>query len=186
MKTLPLYDTTPIDELAWPDTPTTLDVSSPALKVFTDFEKVEPLVIESSSFAKDAEVAMKKTHVRLKLVVDNDNKFVGVLSLDNLIGPEFMAKVVQGFKREELRVTDFMTPKDKLKAFDYSDVANSTIGNLIEALKERGQQHCLVIDRDTHKIRGLISASDIARKLKLSININSESSFSNIFNVLYA
>ena len=109
-----------------------------------------------------------------------------VLSLDNLIGPEFMAKVVQGFKREELRVTDFMTPKDKLKAFDYSDVANSTIGNLIEALKERGQQHCLVIDRDTHKIRGLISASDIARKLKLSININSESSFSNIFNVLYA
>jgi len=78
-----------------------------------------------------------------------------------------------------------MIPKVKLKAFDYEQIACASINNVIEALKENGQQHCLVLDRNEHKIRGVISASDIVRKLKLPVNIMTDASFLGIFNTVY-
>ncbi|EGG98647.1 hypothetical protein imdm_2084 [gamma proteobacterium IMCC2047] len=36
-----------------------------------------------------------------------------------------------------------------------------------------------------HKIRGIISASDIVRKLKLPVNIMTDASFLGIFNTVY-
>lgn len=81
-------------------------------------------------------------------------------------------------------VTDFMHARNTLKALDYKSVENAVIGDIVETLKENGLQHCLVLDRDKHQIRGIISASDIIRKLHLPVDIMNNSSFVDIFNAI--
>lgn len=181
MKKLPFYETQNVDELAWPETNKKITKNSSATKVFTDFNVQEPLVIEASMSAVEAEKLMQQTHVRLKLVVDSNNHFLGVVSLDDLNSQEVIKKLSAGYRREELSVADFMRPRSELKAFSYEEIAKATIGEIIHSLEGSGNQHALVIDRKSHKIRGIISSSDIARKLRLPIDIDNKSSFAHIF-----
>lgn len=184
MKNISFIAIDQIDELAWPTEHQEITKDSSALEIFTDFAEYIPLVIESSMLATEALALMQKAHVRLKLVLDENDHFIGVVSLDDLNRQELVKKLSSGYKREELLVTDFMRPRKDLKAFDYAELANTTIGTVINTLKNTGQQHCLVIDTDNHQIRGIISASDIARKLKLNIDIKNRSSFSHVFDAV--
>ncbi|MDF1690535.1 MAG: CBS domain-containing protein [Cycloclasticus sp.] len=181
MKNLTFYDTTPFDELAWPERNNNITLDSSALEVFTDFNQIKPLVIESSISAIDAEKLMQKAHVHLKIVVDSNNHFLGIVSLEDLNCQEILKRISKGDNREELSVTDFMRRRKSLKAVDYSELEKASIDTVIGALKSNNQQHCLVIDREQHKIRGIISARDIARKLHLPLNIASDSTFVGIF-----
>jgi len=185
MRNIGFYDTDAIDELATPTASTEITTDSPALEVFTDFNEHRPLVLEATTTAVEAERLMQMAHVRLKFVVDKNNHFLGVVSLDDLNSQEIVKKLSQGFNRDELSVTDFMRPRNELKAFDYEEVSKAKISDIIEALKSSGQQHCLVIDREKHKIRGIFSASDMARKLRLPINIETRSSFAHVFKVIH-
>jgi len=184
MNNLGFYQTDAIDELASPTETREITINSPAVEVFTDFNKHRPLVLEATSTAVEAERLMQMAHVRLKFVVDKNNHFLGVVSLDDLNSQEIVKKLSQGFSREDLSITDFMRPRTELHAFDYDEVSRAKISDIIEALKSSGQQHCLVIDRDKHKIRGIFSASDMARKLHLPINIETRSSFAHVFKVI--
>ncbi len=184
MKELAFYDTTPFDELAWPELNKRISLESSALEIFTDFEKTQPMVIDSSMSAVDAEKLMQTEHVRLKFVVNSNNHLLGVVSLEDLNSREILKRVSKGENREELSVTDFMRPRNKLKSFDYSDLAHASIKDVIGSLKNSGYRHCLVVDHKHHKIRGIISASDIARSLQLQINIKSDSSFVGIFKAI--
>jgi CBS domain containing-hemolysin-like protein len=182
---LAFYDAQPVDELAWPEENQDITMRTSALEVFTDFNQYKPLVIESTTSAIEARSLMQKAHVRLKMVVDSKDHFLGVISFDDLDKQAVIAKVSEGYKQEELCVTDFMRRRFDLKGFSYSELAKSRISDVVNALKGSEHQHCLVIDRETHKIRGIISASDIARKLHLQIDIENSSSFLNIFKALH-
>jgi len=184
MKNLTFYDTTPFDELAWPALNKQINLASSALEIFTDFEKTQPMVVDSSMSAIDAEKLMQTEHIRLKFVVNNNNHLLGVVSLEDLNSQEIIKRISGGENREELSVTDFMRPRKGLKSFEYSDLSKASINDVIGALKDSGYRHCLVVDREQHKIRGIISASDIARTLQLQINIKGDSSFVGIFNAV--
>jgi len=185
MKTLRLYPTDPIYELAWPLSNPDINLNSPACEIFTDFCRVKPLIIEAITPVDEAQNLMKRAHVRMKLVIDQSGHFSGLVSLDDLQAQEIMKKLAEGATKEDLTVTDFMRRRDQLKAFDYTDIKRSSVGDIVISLEHSGQQHCLVVDKCTHQIRGVISASDITRKLKLPIDIGTESTFSNIFSVLH-
>jgi CBS domain containing-hemolysin-like protein len=185
MNKLTFYKADTSDELAQPTQTDSITIHSPALLVFTDFKNVSPLVIESSVSASEAERLMQASHVRLKMVVDKRNHFLGVVSLDDLNNQEVIKRISQGFRREELTVSDFMRSRDMLMAFSYSELLNASIQDVIDALQASGQQHCLVVDREKHDIRGIISASDIARKLKLPIDIDKGSNFAKISRAIY-
>lgn len=185
MSKLHLYNVEPIDDLVSPEDHEDITLRSPATLVFTDFKQVNPLVIESDTTALEAESLMQKSHVRLKIVVDSQNQFLGIVSLDNLHNQEIVKKIANGVSRENLLVTDFMIPKISLMAFDFDELGNANIGDLISALKGSGQQHCLAVDRNEHNIRGVISASDIARSMMLPIDIGTSANFNNIFNVVH-
>lgn len=181
MKTLKLYPTTDVFDLARPEETMGLTLDSSALNFFTDFKKVRPLVIESSLSGVEVKSLMKKAHVRLKFVLNDVGQFIGVISADELMDRKIVQRVSEGNKREDVPLTDLMTPKRDLWALDYSQVAKATISEVIETLKDNGQQHCLVIDRVSYKIRGIFSASDISRKLQLPIDIQDKSSFYRVF-----
>lgn len=62
---------------------------------------------------------------------------------------------------------------------------DSPVRDLVETLKDNEHQHYLVVDRNNHRIRGVISASDLARKLRLDIRIHKGSSFIAIYQALF-
>ncbi|WP_336244812.1 CBS domain-containing protein [Shewanella sp. SG41-4] len=184
MKKLALYPVEKIDELTSPEAHEDISVLSSALNVFTDFKKVTPLVIESSTSAVKVEHLMQKSHVRLKLVIDDKDQFIGLISFESLHNQEILKRVAAGHQREQLSVADFMIPKENLKAIDFEDLSYARIGDVIETLQSAGQQHCLVVDRSNHAIRGVLSANDIARRLKLAVDVSTPNSFASIFEVI--
>lgn len=161
-----------------------LDVNSPALEVFTDFKKHKPYVIDISTSAVDAEKLMMKAHVKMKIIVDQNDDFLGIVTLQELTGENIIKQVATGLSREEITVADLMLPKEKLQVFDYDDLETATVQDVLDTLKNEGLQHSLVIDRDHVTIRGLISASDIARKLQIPLSLHKPLSFAEIFSVV--
>ncbi len=182
MKKLTLYPVSSIDQLAQPEAPVQLTLDSPALEFFTDFSHSQPLVIHDSASAVEAREMMIKTHVRLKLVVIAGGDFAGVISADDLSEQNILQRAIaMRANRGDLRVRDLMTPKGELLALSIDEVSRVSIGDVVAMLKDNYQQHCLVLDPASHKIRGIFSASDISRKLKLRIDIRDQSNFYKVF-----
>lgn len=181
MKTLNLYPVSTIDTITQPETSVALNLHTRATKFFTDFSCVTPLAIESTLSALDIQKIMQKEHVRLKFVIDKAGHFLGVVRSEDVTDRKIMQKTNNGDKREDITLADVMIPKHRLNALDYHEVAGSSIGQVVRVLKDTGDQHALVIDRDRNEIRGIFSASDISRKLHLAIDIQNKPSFSKVF-----
>lgn len=185
-KVLSIHNVDKVDHLVFPEEFVNISSESSALEVFTDFKYHNPLVIERDVLLPEAQRLMRKAHVRLKLVVDAAGEFVGTLSLDNLSEERIMRRVASGIRRDELTVSDMMISRANIMALDYKEVANASIGDIIDVLQNQGEQHCLVVDEDQHHIRGVISAADIARRLHVDIPIVNvaPSSFYEVFSAL--
>jgi CBS domain containing-hemolysin-like protein len=155
---------------------------SPAAEVFTDFTRQNPLMLEQTTTIADAREMMKRTHVKLKLVIDSNEAFQGVITLEDLMS----AKVVQamektGLSRFELTVKQVMTPRSALHAIDIRDFELASIGDIVATMQKYGDQHVLVVDMKRGSIRGIVSANDIARRMHVPIIINERAnSFSDI------
>ncbi|MEC8483366.1 MAG: hypothetical protein VXY99_06075, partial [Pseudomonadota bacterium] len=77
MKTLTYTTTKDINDLSWPNIEENVGLYTSALRVFTDFKTVSPRLIEPTVRADVLADIMKKEHVRMKLVVDSQNHFLG-------------------------------------------------------------------------------------------------------------
>lgn len=181
MKALKLEVAADVEDLAWPPESRELSLDSPALEFFTDFLETKPLVIESNVSAIEVQRLMQKAHVRMKIVIDKKGRFMGVVAADDLLDRKILQHVSQGDLRKDIKVTDMMTPRRDLKALGYTAVTSAKINDVINALKNSGEQHCLVVDRQRNQVRGVFSASDISRKLHLPIDIQSVSNFYRVF-----
>jgi CBS domain containing-hemolysin-like protein len=171
MKTLTYVSTKDVNNLIWPATTEDINIYSSALSVFTDFTTAGPRVIESSTRADELVQLMKKEHVRMKIVVDTDNHFIGVISLDDLSEDVFIKQIANGFKRSELMVADLMRAKEGLLALSYTSLRNSDIESLLFSQRHNLLQHLLVIDEDTKAIRGVISSYDVVRQLRVDVEV---------------
>ncbi len=185
MRRLNLYRTDDVDRLTWPEVIQHVDLYSPALTVFTDFTVHKPLVVSHNMHAVDVEASMRRQHVRLKLVVDDYEAFLGVVSLEDLNEEEVLKRVAQGYDRHELVVTDFMRSKHAIHSLDYEEFENANICDLLKEVKSLDYQHCLVLDRKSQRVRGMVSASDVVRKLKLAMDLTRHATFANIYRTLH-
>jgi hypothetical protein len=88
--------------------------------------------------------------------------------------------------RDGLVVRDFMQAKTSLMSFDFTELTKSSVGDVVETLRDYGQYHCLVLDRDSHEVRGVISVSDIARELRAPLDVQDKPTFSQLIRVLAA
>lgn len=181
MRQIQLFPVSSVAHLVRPDEFHELSPLSSALEFFTDFKKHVPLIIDGSTLAESVENLMRRDHVKLKLVVDSDGEFIGTISLDDLDEQHFMARVALGFAHKEILVKDLMRPKAEIMALSLTDLESATINDVIKTLQQKGQQHCLVVDQSTTQIRGLISASDVARRLRIPIRIEKVPTFVDIF-----
>lgn len=180
LKTVPLAAISRIEE---PEVSVPVTVNSPETEVFTDFSVQQPFVLEHSNTIDEAEALMKKTHVRLKLVVEARDAFKGVVSLAGLLSVKVMQAVKRtGLERSELTVESLMTKKDGMLAIDITSLKAARIGDLLLTMQSFGDQHVLVVDGVGGSIRGLVSASDIARRLNVPVTISERAhSFAQIY-----
>jgi CBS domain containing-hemolysin-like protein len=184
MKTLTYVNTRDINALVWPQVTQEVTLYSPALSVFTDFSEASPRVIEPTVRADVLAQIMKKEHVRMKLVVDSENHFLGVISQEDLSEEAFIRHVADGYLRSELLAIDMMRTKDKLEAVSYHSLQKSDIESLVNSQKNNPYQHLLVVDEDKQAICGLVSVNDIVRQLRLSVDVSTSTSFERLHQVL--
>jgi predicted transcriptional regulator len=186
MKKLQLFDLDTIDNIISPEHFKQTTLESPATDIFTDFKKNEALLIDGDMTAVDALDLMAKTHVRMKIVMSKEKDFLGIISTQELTERKIIAAVARGKgERHEILVSDLMLFRNTLHAFDYKELELATVNDVVGALENYGLRHCLVLDKEHHHIRGVISTSDIARKLHLAIDIYAKTSFSQIFKVIH-
>ncbi|WNO60298.1 CBS domain-containing protein [Rheinheimera sp. MMS21-TC3] len=184
MKKLPLYTLESIDHLVQPADFAGTAMTSPALNVLVDFKHNQPNTILASTSAADALALMQQEQTKIKLVVDNNDILTGLIDVDLLSDQAIMRHVANGQNRLDIKVTDLMRPRDRIKGIAYQQLKNCTIADVINTLQSSGEQYCLVVDRENHQIRGIISAQDIARRLRIPLTIQQAPTFLHIFDSL--
>jgi CBS domain containing-hemolysin-like protein len=184
MKQLKLFDVGHVHSIRNPGGDTRITLHSPAAVVFTDFNTHTPVVIDASASAVEVEGLMQRAHVKLMLVLDNQEHFSGVISLADLGEERMIREVARGSQRSEVLVRDLMQPRSRLRALGLEEVRNAMVQDVLNALREVRAQHALVLDEASDEICGLISASDLARKLHVPLRPGAIAVFSELHNAL--
>jgi CBS domain-containing protein len=177
MKQLKLYNLDQTRGIRQPSADTRIHARSPATTIFTDFAVNVPVAISASASAVEVESLMKRAHVKLMLVLDAQDHFSGVISLADLSEEHIIRSVAYGSPRNEVQVQDLMQPRARLHALGYEELSHALVQDVLHTLRDERAQHVLVVDAESHEVRGLISAMDVARKLQLPIALGSVTEF---------
>ena len=145
----------------------------PATDVMTDLRRVSAVVIGPNDSVDEAHRRMVQRGVRLLLVLDRDRKVTGLITATDILGEKPMKVIAQrGCQRDEILVSDIMTPQERLEVLDMCDVCAAKVGHIVATLKSSGRQHAMVVERNTQggvTVRGLFSSTQIARQLGVTI-----------------
>jgi len=150
-------------------------IDSPALAVMTDLRQVPAAAIDVEAPVDAANRFMIRRGVRLLLVSDEERQVLGLITSSDILGEKPVQFALErGIKRQEIRVRDIMTPRERLEVLDYADLVHAEVGHIVATLRHAGRQHALVIDMGgdgrTQTLRGIYSASQIARSLGIAIH----------------
>ena len=96
MKTLSLFNLDAVDQLVQPTDFTETSLNSPALSVLSDFKHNQPTMIEGNTSATQALQMMQLEHCQLKLVVDADERMLGLIHIEQLSEQALLRQVIQG------------------------------------------------------------------------------------------
>lgn len=147
---------------------------SPAIEAMTDFARINVVAISGDALVDDANARMISRGVRLLMVVGKDEAVLGLITARDILGEKPMQIVqARSIKRDELTVSDLMTPIENIDTLYLSEVLNTRVADILTALKKVGRQHILVEDTDPAtglpRVRGLFSATHIGRLLGVPV-----------------
>jgi len=146
--------------------------NDPARDVMTDLRTVTPFQIESSASIEEINSKMIACGVRLLFVNDLDKHLIGLITATDILGEKPLLHVTHnGGTREDITAHDLMTPLNKLEGIPLSQVLNSQVSDIVDALKDCRRHHMLVLEnRDDDKfVRGLFSVTQVSRQLGIEI-----------------
>jgi len=166
---LNMYDIVTQDEPDISRINLTLTLDSPAISLFEFTNEDKPLLLDGDTPALEAVKLLSRLETKVHFVVNAQNRFQGIIELENLNAIEFIKRAAHGYSREELLVSDFMIPRRVLRAFDIEELKQAKIQDVVHSLNETGAQYCLAVDRIDHRIRGIISREDIEHRLQIKI-----------------
>lgn len=154
--------------------PDKVTLDSPAVDAMTDLTRITAIIILAGDSADEARRRMIQRGVRLLLVVDQDRKLQGVITANDVLGENPVRVAVErGIRREEVLVRDIMTPRERLQVLAMEQVRAARVGHIVATLKQAGRQHALAVDSDDRgrqRVRGIFSATQIARQLGVAIH----------------
>jgi CBS domain-containing protein len=146
-------------------------LNSSALGVMTDLRQVPAATIDLEAPIDAANRFMIRRSVRLLLVTDDERRVLGLITATDILGEKPVRYALDsGVRRQDLKVRDIMTPRDRLDVLSYEDVAHAEVGHIVATLQRSGRQHAMVCERaDEDSVRGIFSLSQIARQLGIAI-----------------
>jgi CBS domain-containing protein len=184
MKNLTVYAVDAIDHLVQPDEFDDVTPESSALTILTDFKNHRPHVVEAHIPAVEAAELMHQENINFKLVVDKHNEFIGLISIEDLSDQSILlTQVANGMHRDEVLVADLMHHRDAVRAINYEEFRRSSVADIIYTLQRHGQQYYIVVDRDQHHIRGVVSSTEISRRLHAPIYVERQPSVADILSI---
>lgn len=186
MKAFNLFALSVQDHLVQPEEFCDLAPETPATKVITDFKRYKPQMIDSYLTVSDARILMQVEDVSMKMVVDHEKEFIGILDKEHLSAQNVVLRQMNlGVKYADLLVKDLMHPRSQMLAIDIQQLFEAKVADVIAQLKKSHQEYLLVVDRTAHHIRGVISSRDIARRLRQPIAIEKELTFADIVTAVH-
>jgi CBS domain-containing protein len=160
----------PAARVAEPMAPGRVTLDDPAFSVMTDLREVAAATTRPEETIDAAHAQMIRRAVRLLFVLDPDGSVAGVITATDLLGDKpvrFMQD--RGVSHAEILVEDIMTPASMLEALPLVDVAQMRVGHIVATLKKVGRKHLMVAEENGRRVRGLFSASQIARQLGVEL-----------------
>ena len=156
--------------VAEPLPPGRVSLDDPAFAVMTDLREVRAATTTPGELMSRAHAQMIQRGVRLLFVVDRENAIVGVITATDLLGEKPMRFMQsRGVAHHEIQVSDIMTPASMLEAIPLQDVAQMRVGHIVATHKAVRRQHLMVAEDGGKRVRGLFSASQVARQLGLEL-----------------
>jgi CBS domain-containing protein len=151
-----------------------VELGDPAVRVMTDLNEVMAVTIGPEKTVEAARERMIRHSVRLLLVIDDQESVLGLVTATDILGEkplQFIQK--SGGRREDVLVSNIMTPQEKLEVLYMQDVAAAKVGHVVATLKKCGRQHALVVDTEepgqAQRVRGIFSTSQISKLLGTEI-----------------
>lgn len=153
--------------------PNPVKVSAYALEVMTDLRFVPVASIRPGATLEVATQRMIARGVRLLLVVDDDDKLVGLITARDTEGERPAAVAArEGIAVGQIGISQVMTPAAEIEVLQLEEVLHARVGDIVATLKHSWRQHALVQEEDPYSgmplIRGIFSASQIARQLGIA------------------
>lgn len=167
---LPLSSLAPAARLPEADLLERVTLDDPAFSVLTDLTQVTPATIGPERSIDHAHAMMLERRVRLLFVLGRDRFLAGVITATDLLGEKPMRFVQErGGTRYDVSVSDIMTPFERMDAIDMQDVAQMRVGHIVATLKSVHRQHLIAADEGGRRVRGIFSASRIAKQLGVEL-----------------
>ena len=160
----------PKARVAEPMTPGRVTLDDPAFSVMTDLREVSAATTRPEETIDTAHAIMIRRAVRLLFVLEDDGTVCGVITATDLLGEKpvrFMQ--ARGVSHSEILVEDIMTPASMLEALSILDAAQMRVGHIVATLKAVGRKHLMVSEEGGRRVRGLFSASQVARQLGIEV-----------------
>ncbi|HLX24934.1 MAG TPA: CBS domain-containing protein [Usitatibacter sp.] len=160
----------PAARVAEPMAPGRVTLDDPAFSVMTDLREVSAATTRPEESIDAAHAQMIRRAVRLLFVLDPGGSVTGVITATDLLGEKpvrFMQD--RGVSHAEILVEDIMTPASMLEALPLVDIAQMRVGHIVATLKKVGRKHLMVAEDGGRRVRGLFSASQIARQLGVEL-----------------
>jgi len=76
----------------------------------------------------------------------------------------------RGIAHSEIRVGDIMTPAAHLDAVGLPHLAGMRVGHVVATMRAVRRQHLMVSEEGGRRIRGLFSATQVARQLGVELH----------------
>lgn len=165
--------------------PDRVTLESPALEAMTDLKQVPAVTIEAEASVEAANAKMIRNGVRLLFVTDTQDLLLGLVTATDILGEKVVQAIqARGVSKQEVLVQEIMTPRAHLEAIDMEQVRGAKVGHVLGTLKQAGRQHAIVVEvhvptfeekvamrrlRPPQTVRGLFSATQIARQLGLQL-----------------
>ena len=156
--------------VAEPMTPGRVTLDDPAYSVMTDLREVSAATTRPEETIDTAHAIMIRRAVRLLFVLDATGTVAGIITATDLLGEKPMRFMqARGVSHAEILVEDIMTPASMLEALSILEVAQMRVGHIVATLKAVGRKHLTVSEDGGRRIRGLFSASQVARQLGIEV-----------------
>ena len=156
--------------VAEPIAPGRVTFDDPAFSVMTDLRVVSAATTRPEEPIDTAHAIMIRRGVRLLFVLGDAGTVVGVITATDLLGEKPMRFMqARGVSHAEIQVEDIMTPASMLEAIPIVEVAQMRVGHVVATLKAVGRKHLMVSEENGRRVRGLFSASQVARQLGIEV-----------------